>query len=382
MNIELRGVQFVNKGAELMLRTIMDTMKSKNPNSKFVMELFGESTIELYKSNGIYTKLNILRGGIDTGDLGKYLPALVRKKYHLISENEIEVIFDSSGFAYGDFWGVKKAQVRMSNQIQKWKKQGKKVVLLPQAFGPFKDEELRKSMANILKHADLIFARDNYSLEYLVEIAPEYSSKVFLSPDFTNLTKGILPENFNYIDHQVAIIPNLKMLESKMFKDPYEYYKILKDFVDKIIHLGLKPYFLLHEVGKDKIVSSAVNNLLKSPIPIIEESDPIKIKGIINTSKAVIGSRFHGLVSALSQGVPVLCLGWSHKYEALLEDYDFSEGMIPLNGIDEKFIDEKLDTVLNPQKRPELLSKLKESSEKQKRLSEQMWEKVFDVISV
>lgn len=382
MTIELRGVQFVNKGAELMLRTIMNTVKSKDPNSRFVMELSKASTIDQYKSNGIYTKLNLLRGGIDTGDLGKYLPASLRKKYNLISESEIDVIIDSSGFAYGDFWGAKKARVRMSNQIKKWKKQGKKIVLLPQAFGPFKDEELRKSMTIILKHADLIFARDNFSLEYLVGIAPEFSSKVFLSPDFTNLAKGILPENFNTGDHQVAIIPNLKMLESKMFEDPNDYYKVLKIFVHKITQLGHKPYFLLHEGGKDKIVSSAVNNLLESPIPVVEEADPFKLKGIINTAQVVIGSRFHGLVSALSQGVPVLCLGWSHKYEALLEDYHFSEGLIPLNGIDDKFIDDKLDAVLNPNKRPELLSKLKESSEEQKRLSEQMWERVFDVIAI
>jgi len=380
MIIEIRGVQFVNKGAELMLRTIMGTIRARYPNTRFVMELSRNTTIEQYKSNGIYTKLNLLRGGVDTGDLGRFLPALIREKFHLISENEINVIIDSSGFAYGDFWGAKKAQIRMSNQIKKWKKQGKRIIFLPQAFGPFNNEELRKSMAVILEYADLVFAREKYSMKYLIETAPEYSSKVFLSPDFTNLTKGILPENFNSVDYQVAIIPNLKMLESKMFKVANDYYKLLKVFIDKICQKNLKPYFLLHEGGKDQIVSSAVNNLLDSPIPVIEEADPIKLKGIINTAHAVIGSRFHGLVSALSQGVPVLCLGWSHKYEALLEDYDFSEGLVPLNRIDDKFIEDKLGAVLDPLKRPELLSKLKESSEVQKRLSEQMWEKVFDHI--
>jgi len=48
---------------------------------------------------------------------------------------EIEVILDVSGYAYGDAFGEHKT-ILMAKQSQAWKRQGKKVILLPQALGP------------------------------------------------------------------------------------------------------------------------------------------------------------------------------------------------------------------------------------------------------
>jgi colanic acid/amylovoran biosynthesis protein len=35
----------------------------------------------------------------------------------------------------------------------------------------------------------------------------------------------------------------------------------------------------------------------------------------------VVSSRFHGLVAALANGVPVLSVGWADKYRSLLEGF-------------------------------------------------------------
>ena len=49
-------------------------------------------------------------------------------------------------------------------------------------------------------------------------------------------------------------------------------------------------------------------------INIVQETDSLCIEGIIGASDGVIGSRYHGLVNALSQGVVALAVNWSHKY--------------------------------------------------------------------
>ncbi len=90
-----------------------------------------------------------------------------------------------------------------------------------------------------------------------------------------------------------------------------------------------KPFFLVHESRNDRAIAERVSARLGG-VPIVEESDPLAIKGILGACKASVGSRFHGLVSALSQGVPALAVGWSHKYRMLFRDYGFEQGMSKL----------------------------------------------------
>lgn len=379
MKIELKGVQFVNKGAELMLRSIISAFGKRNIKADFVMEVNDFSPRNRLISEGILPKFNFVRKGIDLNFL-QNLVLFFKFNHNYTLEREIDIIIDGSGFAYGDFWGSKKAELRLGKNIKRWKKEGKKVILLPQAFGPFTNKKLAKTMSIILQNADLVFARDENSFKFLKSLEIEKKNNLFLSPDFTNLTDGIIPENFDSEKFQVAIIPNLKILESKSFKSSDDYFILLKNIIEEVIAFGYSPYFLLHELGKDEIVSDTVNKLLEKPIPVIKEIDPLKIKGIIKTAKAVIGSRFHGLVSALAQEVPSLCIGWTHKYEALFKDYDFVEGVLDIELINPILITQKVKMILSPESRSHLLSKLKVKSDEQKKKTDEMWDKVFKLI--
>src|SRR5688500_6824112 len=106
MNIELRGVNFFNKGAELMLQAILSRVKKEIPDALFVMEETVNTPRTKHLENGIYTKSNFKRS---TGV--KYLlapiPSFISKRWHYISERDIDVVLDCSGFAYGDIWGAK-----------------------------------------------------------------------------------------------------------------------------------------------------------------------------------------------------------------------------------------------------------------------------------
>ena len=75
-----------------------------------------------------------------------------------------------------------------------------------------------------------------------------------------------------------------------------------------------------------------INSMLNKELPVQDISDPLEIKRFIGESHLVIGSRFHALASALSQGVPALATSWSHKYEALFEDYGQEHCIVPVDG--------------------------------------------------
>ena len=106
----------------------------------------------------------------------------------------------------------------------------------------------------------------------------------------------------------------------------------------------------------------------------------MKIKGILGACEGTIGSRFHGLVSALSQGVPSLATGWSHKYKMLFADYDFPEGLIDITS-SQLDICNKIDLIINSDSKKEIKSRIKVKSQKMKELSTEMWVDVLNKLN-
>lgn len=379
--IELRGVEFHNKGAELMLHAILDKVRQVAPDAIFVMEARETAPVHKQRELGIYTKMNHKKFGINSAIWGGFLPKSIRRNMGFVLEKEINTVFDGSGFAFGDFWGAKKAGDRLADHIVKWKQEGKKIVLLPQAFGAFSDLKLRNKMQLILDHADLVFARDKYSYEYLHDLDGKKTS-IGLRPDFTNLIKGKVPESFDSNKYQVAIIPNNKLLESNVFKDRSEYIDFLVNVCNLITLQGKTPFFLIHEGVKDLRIAEEVNKLLSFDIPILKEDNPLHVKGIIGSVEAVITSRFHGLVSALAQAVPCLCVGWSHKYLALMEDYDYSEGLLLDDELkNDTMLQNKINMVVNKASAANIHEKLAKNAMQQKELANEMWSLVFSTIN-
>jgi colanic acid/amylovoran biosynthesis protein len=112
---------------------------------------------------------------------------------------------------------------------------------------------------------------------------------------------------------------------------------------------------------------------------VVKQEDPLKVKGIIGASKAVVTSRFHGLVSALSQAIPSLSTGWSHKYQELLRDYDYEDALCEVS-IDEVYLNSKIELLLDDTLRSEGINRLKQNSNIQKERSKEMWDKVLSVL--
>ncbi|MBE9585858.1 polysaccharide pyruvyl transferase family protein [Mucilaginibacter sp. JRF] len=372
MTIELRGVEFVNKGAELMLRAILDQLRTRYPSVVIIMQTGSKTPKEKLKASNIGIKFS----SEQSNRKGAMIPGFIRRMFGYYLEKEVDVVIDASGFAFGDQWGAQYAERRLGAQISKWNADGKKVILLAQAFGPFEDAELKVVMAKIVDKASLIFAREEESYKHITGV--KNSPIIKRSPDFTNLIKGKVPATFDKQAHEVAIIPNYKMVESKASAQG-DYIEFLKHAIATTRNLNLKPYFLIHEGKRDEEFAHQVNKMLDVPLAVIKEDDPLVIKGIISTAKFIICSRFHGVVSALSQGVPCVTTSWSHKYAMLVAEYDFTEGLInDLN--DYTTVDALIQKLAVPANRDEVSARLLERGKEHKINSAKMWEQVFELI--
>ena len=380
MIIEIRQAGFVNKGAELMLHAVVQKLRERYPDAKLTMApTYGGSddTFEKMRNLNLYPKVWLWRRGIDFGQLAEFLPKnSLLKRYGLVLTNEIDVVIDAAGFSYSDQWGINSSR-ELSSSSARWKKNGTKLIMLPQALGPFHNANIDKYVKKWVKNADLVFAREADSYGYLTELVGE-QDKIKLSPDFTNLVKGTLPEGYDASDKRIALVPNYRMIDMTNKEESEAYLPFMIRCAKYLTEQGMKPFILVHEGTNDRILAEKISKAAGG-IPIVKETNPLHIKGILGSCDATIGSRFHGLVSALSQGIPSLATGWSHKYLRLFEDYDFKDGVVSVLDSDTE-LHRKIDILIKVETAEPLKKQLTEKSNTLMEKSENMWKLVFSEI--
>lgn len=379
MIIEIKGVQFVNKGAELMLHSIIQMLDENVGEYELVLASNSNSPYKKRALLGAYQKFNLKKRNFDMSWIFKYIPKRTRvhikNKWGIVFEADIDLVLDASGFAYGDQWGVINL-INTSNEILRLKNRGAKYIFLPQALGPFEKFQKNK-MLNGLNQADLIFAREKKSYNY---IKPKLSntSNLYIAPDFTNLVKiKKLPDEFVSLDDKIVIIPNNNMISHRNKNDIWldKYVDVLVNSVSSIRSIGYTPILLNHEGSSDQVLCDEINDRLREKVEVIYCDDAILVKSIIGKSKAIICSRFHGCVSALTQEVPCLGTSWSHKYEELFSEYNREEYLLSGDENVEQISDLLMKSI-------NTISDLeyKNKVTKYKKQSADMWSKVFKIV--
>lgn len=326
MNIEISGVYPANRGALLMLEAIRARIMDAFPDAKLAVPLDWTGADRL--RYGVWGTRGSQTNNLSLRVLER-APWKFRDRATFVRSDEIDVLLDASGFGYGDFWGINKLQQRLSNRLDVWKKGRKKAILLPQALGPFETPNIAHEFRRAAEQLDLIYVRDAASLAYVEKILPN-GFPVRRAPDFTNLLDPDLPKRLSHLRGASYVIPNEKIVTGKGDATLSRYITFLMDSIGALRESGRDPAILLHEGRNDVRLAEAVNARLDRPAPIVDEPDALVTKAVIGAADLIISSRFHGLVSALSAGVPAMACGWSHKYRELMVDYGCEDAIVDL----------------------------------------------------
>lgn len=323
MKIQIDGVNTQNKGAELMLVAILEELSNNFPNA--VVYINPDSKFDINKLPKFNTKIKLRFGLI----LGRYINPLfakigIKQPLNYFKENyamkSIDIVLDASGFKYSDQWKRSiKWIYEKEKYYQKLTSNKTKIIFLTQAFGPFLTENGKKSFQVLDKYCTLIFAREKTSHNIIFDIALN-KDKIFQSYDFTLKVKGNVPKKYQYLQDSVAIIPNKKMV-SHGNKNQLKYINLLVKSINYFKSLNLNVFLLNHESEGDLQICREINSKLEEKIEIIFGLKAKEVKGLIGVSQFVLSSRFHGVASALSQGVPCVSTSWNHKYEELFKDF-------------------------------------------------------------
>jgi len=328
--IEIKGVQFVNKGAGLMLRAVVDRLCAMVPGVEFALTPGPNAPFQRIAALGAWQRLRLPGAPVDADALCYRLPQRLRRvlrRYGMVTEADVDAVLDASGYAYGDAWGDVPLE-SAAREIERLADHRKPYVFLPQAFGPFADTAATRHFGQALAKAALVCARDARSREHLARIAPATSAAVETYPDFTLGVPGDPSAAATWgVDQRTAlIIPNTEMQGARNPDTAARsgYAPLLLALARRLHELGYLPRVLNHEGAADAAQCDFVH-AAAGGAPVIDEHDPLALKGVIGAAGLVVASRFHGCANALSQAVPCLATAWSHKYGQLFADFGVGE---------------------------------------------------------
>ena len=372
MNFLIVGANFYNKGAQLMLLSMIAALKQRFPGSRIcVSPTIGEP--EQIKNLGVeildYPLFHVGEGKKFERyfKLGKILRFLRNDPKGTIPWKEVNAIFDISGFAFSDQWGaspIKNLNILLDGAL----KNNTKYIFMPQAFGSFEKEGMKQYMTEVLQKAHLVFPRDQVSYDYLISLV-NASDKIKIAPDIT-LTYG---RKSQQLGNYCCVIPNGRILDqgAKIWAKDYE--TLLNDTITTISRkTDLDIKVMIHDTGNidSELAQKIVDKSDGNRVSIVTEEDPLKLKEMLAQSQFVMGSRFHALASALSSNVPSIALGWSHKYTMLFDNYGVAE--YSFLAPDPQIVD-RLNTLLNPESLAGIRTQLQQANETVQAESEKMW---------
>jgi colanic acid/amylovoran biosynthesis protein len=379
--IEIKGVQFVNKGAALMLEAIRDRLQRSLPQAEIALIPGVNAPFASIGKIGAWHRFSAPGAPIDLDALSYRLPQRARglmRRYGIVTEADIDAVLDASGFAYGAVWGDAPLAAT-AREITRLARRGKPYVFLPQAFGPFNDAVATREFGRALGAAALVCAREARSRDHVASIAPALGDRLAVVPDFTIGLAGSSDAAARHgVDRGTAlIVPNVHMQDERNPDVAWRkgYVPLLTALGRHLAERGFTVRVVNHEGAADAALCATLAGATGSG-PVLSETDPLALKGVLGGAGLVVSSRYHGCVNALSQAVPCLGTAWSHKYAALFDDFG-ADGHI-LTSCDVaasvRLLDELLDsraavTARLTAARPALVARV-----------DAMWDRVFDVL--
>lgn len=318
----ITGGAFGNQGAMLMVATVAQQIRERlgglpvleiRQGTERQKRFVGADTLLAAARRG----LHVPRVRVGTTSVGRRLP--------FVTSADIDAVFDISGFMYSDQW-VGAPLSQFSRALHHW---GSRVPLymLPQAFGPF--EQVRAECAPAIAAARRVYARDPQSLEFLLASFPDSADKISIGPDFTPSIRQLrtrLPDP----PGNVPVVVNWNVYQRG---DGEAYLRDLVTLIDESRARGDTPYALCHETAGDERLIEQLR-ARRTDLAVVSGLNGLQLRQIIGDADYQVSARFHACVSGLSQAVPTIIFGWSHKYEALAREFGSLEMLAasPLTG--------------------------------------------------
>ena len=265
--------------------------------------------------------------------------ALLKKNKIIKTYLQTDIVIDEAGVSFVDSRGiVMNTYVFICAAIPMLL--GVDVVRYSQALGTFKNPINRIEAKIILPKMKLICARGEKTLNNLHSIGIKDNVVVcadgaFTMPDDEEIKKSVdlVCESDDFYSESVVGLSISSVVEKKCRKKGIDYIGIMGEFIDYLNSLGYNVLIIANAARinsvkprcNDLCVCDQVYNKVSDKAKVrwyYKEMDAEEIREYISHCRFVVASRFHAMIGALEKKVPVLLIGWSHKYQEVLDMFE------------------------------------------------------------
>ncbi|WP_341953817.1 polysaccharide pyruvyl transferase family protein [Salinibacterium sp. TMP30] len=342
-----------NKGASAMLESAIQTLSPRIPGVSFtLLSMYPEED----RAQNVYDNLDIVAAqprqlGVTINSLAllyRVIPPLrplIRKKSKAIAAvAKSQVLLDQGGITFTD--GREKFLLYNVASILPAMFVKTPVFKCAQAIGPFKNPVNRRAARFFLPKVHTIVTRGAKTHEFAEALGlsnlyagADYAFSLQLDGSEGAVVSREFDMTFFESGTVVGVSPSV-VLQKKVDARDGDYIGQTADFIKHLLTSGRKVVILPHSAREDSTKThnndlplcreifdriGADTNLLF----IDKELPSQQLRYIIGECDLFVASRFHAMVSALAMAVPTLVIGWSHKYQEVLEMFEAEEWAMP-----------------------------------------------------
>lgn len=345
LKVLITGANYNNKGAQSMLFVTIDEIRKRIPHSEIY---FGCGLNDPVLENVCFRQICFSREGryIALGGgqavfnffvaLAKAAMRVVKGRHTNILRlmdvrkymDKMDLVVDISGFALGDKWS-KRTNENFLNTIRLARRYQIPVFIMPQSFGPFDYPPGLKYIENeireLLAYPITVFAREREGYELL--IGKFGLDNAALSSDLVLQNSGINLRNIYKeppelsvpvldTENNVGIIPNAQCFRHGDKEAVLDIYKVV---IKRILSAGKEVYVFRHS-GEDLAYCKMIAGMLEGEehVHLLEDDfSCLEFDEFIRGFEFIICSRYHGVVHAYKNDIPVIVFGWAVKYREL-----------------------------------------------------------------
>lgn len=194
-------------------------------------------------------------------------------------------------------------------------------------------------------------------IEENVEVCADGAFTMQDNPDMAEFVDNIW-KNESFFQKTVVGLSISNVVYHKCQKLGIDYIQSIVGFIDELNRKGYNVLIIANAARinskktrtNDLMLGDAIYNLCTNFDMVRwyhKEMTAEELREHIGRCQFLIASRFHSMIAGLERGVPVMLVGWSHKYKEVLDQFELGEYAVDYSSLNEEVLLEKFQKLIN-----------------------------------